>query len=89
MVQWNMVEGILSRKLGQVKDYKRIWLSFQDVKMDACLFIHAFSFIYEYSSNIFPTKKTKKKKIFLPQMKFLERVERMVLVGKMVPFMDI
>ena len=56
--------------------------------MDACLFIHAFSFIYEYSSNIFPTKKTKKKKIFIPQMDFFEMVERKVLEERMVPFMD-
>jgi len=56
--------------------------------MDACLFIHTFSFIYEYSSNIFPTIQTKKKKIFIPQMNFLEMVERKVLAEKMVPFMD-
>jgi hypothetical protein len=60
--------------------------------MDACLFIHTFSFIYEYSSNIFPTssqqEKPKRKKYFIPQMKFLEIVERKVLAEKMVPFMD-
>jgi len=56
--------------------------------MDACLFIHTFSFIYEYSSNIFPTIQTKKKKIFIPQMNFLEMVERKVLAEKLVPFMD-